>query len=489
MNHKGATVKDLHAESQAQSYSLQRQAQFRFVIKRWVTGWRIQTMLIGLMVPLLMAVVNMTMFGVAVPSIRDDFALQVDTASWLVIAYTLPFMMFMPLYGRLSDGLGKRRLFLLGIATFWGGTVILLLAINLGFVILGRAVQGIGAAGINPLCMAIISERFPVGERGKVLGTWNSIGPIAGIFGPLMGGFLIDHLGWHTIFWPVLFFGLIALFAVRKQVPAMDRRFVQPGFLRTFDWGGAILLGVTTVMLVFYISSRSITGLPPLRDWRLLVTTLLFFGAFLVWEKYHPNPFVVLDIFTDLSFSRASLSSAIRMYLMGSIMFLLPLYLTDIHALTAAAIGTVVMLHAGALLVTMRIGGQLADQWTSRRPVIMGSSIQLVTIIYFAYLPETTSLWLVVAGLIGHGLGAGLSLAALHRSALNKIPPAQMGMAAGLYSMIRMGGLVLGGALGGIVLQYGLDRSVLAIEAYRQVFWFVAGVASLGVVIGWGLRE
>ena len=137
----------------------------------------------------------------------------------------------------------------------------------------------------------------------------------------------------------------------------------------------------------------------------------------------------------------------------------------------------------------MRMGGQLSDRWGSRWPVIIGSSLQAGAMIYFALLPGTHTLGLLIIGLISHGLGAGLSVAALHHASMSKISPDQRGMAASLYSMIRFGGTVFGAALGGVMLQYGLARSLSTIAAYQFVFRFVAGVALLGVVLGWGLRN
>ncbi len=438
---------------------------------------------------MMMRIIDLSMFNVALPTIRNTFSIQADVTAWVVTAYSLPVVIFTPLYGCLGDGLSKRRLFVTGIVVFLGGTVITLLAIDLRSLILGRIIQGIGTAGITPLSITLIFERFPADEQGKALGTWNSVGPFAAMIGPFLGGFLIDHLGWRTIFGPVLLIGLVALFTVRKQIPTMHRDFVQAGFLRTFDWGGVVLLSVATILLVFYASSRPITGVEALRDWRLLTAALLSFGGFIIWEKRRVNPFVALDIFSDKNFRLASLGGGIRMFAMSSMIFLLPLYLTDVHALNAASIGIMSTLHAAALFVTMRMGGQLADRWGSRRPVIIGSSGQVGIMIYFSLLPGTVPLGLVVAGLIGHGLAAGLSLAALHRASMSKILPEQRGMAAGLYSMIRFGGIVFSAALGGVVLQYGLDRSLSAIGAYQIVFRFVAAVVSLGVVIGWGLEE
>ncbi len=442
------------------------------------------------MVPMLMVILNIMMFAVALPTIRSDFTLQADVAAWLVTAYTGPFMIFMPLYGRLGDGLGKRRLLMIGMTIFLVGTVIALFAPVLWLLIVGRVVQGIGAGGMHPLSMAIISERFSAKGRGKALGTWNSVGPLAGIIAPLLGGFIVEHLGWRTIFFPVIGSALLALLAVWRQVPGADRSFVQPGFLRSFDWVGAGLLGTATISLVFYLSSRPITGVPPLQDWRLLSGSLLLFGGFIWWDKRQASPFVDLGILSSRNFSRASLGVAMRMFIMsGTIGFLMPLYLTDVWDLNAGRVGFILMLHAAALMLTMRLGGQLADLWGSRWPVMTGAAGQVVTMAYFALLPQTAPQSWVIGGLVAHGLVAGLSLAALHRAALSTVRPDQTGAAAGLYNMMRFGGSVVGIALAGVVLQQGLDRSLLVLEAYQGVFWFIAGMALLGVVIGWGLRD
>ncbi len=482
-------MKNLRAVSQMQYRSLRERLRPSANDKEQATGWNDQTMLIGLMVPMIMMALNMTMFGVALPTLRDTFGIQAEVAAWLVTAYTLSYITFMPLYGRLGDGLGKRRLLLTGITIFVTGTAINLLATDLGLLIFGRTIQGIGAGAVNPLCIAIISERFPRGERGKALGTWNSVGPLAALGGPFLAGFLVDHLGWRTIFWPTLLVGLVALFAVRGRVPPMRRGFVQPGFLRTFDWGGVVLLGATTMMLVFYISSRPITGVEALRDWRFLVAALLFFGGFFVWERRQANPFVTLAIFADKNFSWASIGSMVRMFAMSGIGFLVPLYLADVKELSAASIGIIMMLHGGALLAPMGVGGLLADRWNSRWLVVIGSSVQMGMMVYLGLLPGTASLGLFVAGLIGHGLGAGISLAPLHRFAMSQIPPEQTGLASGLYNMIRFSGVLFGVALGGVLLQQGLDRALLPVGAYQVVFRFIAGIVLVGVVIGWRLRE
>ena len=445
--------------------------------------------LLGLMTPMLMRVLDTSMLSVALPTIRQMFGIPSDVMGWVVTAYFLPSIMFMPLYGRLGDEFGKRGIFLAGIGVFLGGAVLTLCANDLWMLIAGRVVQGIGAAGVIPFCIALIAEHYPAHEQGRALGTWNSMGPIATIVGPFLAGFLIDQIGWRAILGPVVVVGVAAFLAVRSQIPSIQRGLLQSARSHSFDWGGAILLSCAIVLLTFYASSRPITGVDALQDWRLLLAALVLFGGLVLWERRHRNPFVALNILTNRNFSLASLGSGIRMFTMEGIGFLMPLYLNDIYASNASVVGSLVTLHAIALLITMRMGGQLTDRWGSRWPVLIGLSVQAGTMGYFALLPGTCPLGVVSVGLIAHGLGAGLSLAALHQVSLSKIAPDQRSMAASLYSMIRFSGTVYGAALGGVVLEYGLIRSPSTIAAYHFVFRFVAAVAVLGVVCGWAIRE
>lgn len=451
-------------------------------------AWDTRAALIGLMVPSIMWVLDFSMIRVALPSIRSSFGARADLVAWIVAGYTVPSVILTPLYGRLGDGLGRRRLFLVGITVFLVGTCINLLATDLPFLLAGRVTQGVGAAGIFPLSMAMISQLFPASEQGKALGTWSSISGATSVVAMPLAGPLIDNLGWRAIFVPVLLVGLVALFFVWRQVPVMQGS-AQPDFLRTFDWGGVTLLSSAMTSLLFCLSSRPITGVAPLQDWRLLAMTLLLFVSFILWERRLTKPFVSVDVFARKGFSQASFCAGAREFVMNGMVFLIPLYLTDVHGLGAASTGIMLTIHAVALLATMRLGGRLADRWGSRRPVVFGMSVQVGVMIYVALLSSTAGLGLVVMGLVVHGLGAGLALAALQRAAMRKVPQTQLGVAAGLYRMIGVSGMVLGATLGGVLLQWGLDRALLPIDAYHIVFWLIAPVALLGAIVGLTLKE
>lgn len=445
--------------------------------------------LIGLMAPSVMVGLDTHMFGVALPTLRASFALDADTAAWTSMSYSLPFMTLMPLYGRLGDTFGKRRLLLAGTLIFMLGTLLVMAANSFGLFVLGRAIQGIGTAGFVPLSIAIIAQSFPPHERGKVMGAWNSIIPLVGLTVPYFGGLLVDHFGWRAIYPPTLLMGLLAFFIVRSHIPPLGARQVEPRFLRGFDWPGVALLSGALVALFFYTSSRPITGIDGLRDWRLLGLCVLLVVGLVWWEKRRAQPYVNLRLFRNRTFTAASVAAGLRMALMSSVNFLMPLYLTDIHSLNASTIGIALALQAGMLFLMSRAGGQLADRWGSRPPVVLSMGGLLGVMIVFALLPAAAPLWLIFSMTALHGLAIGISLAPLHRASMHGIASEESGAAAGLYSMIRFAGGILGVALAGVMLQQGLANFATSIAAYQFVFWLYVAVGVVATGVSLAVRE
>jgi len=442
-----------------------------------------------LMVPTLTMIIMMAMFTVAVPFIRTEQNLSPDVASWLLVAYTLPNMMLMPLYGRLGDGVGKRRLLLAGIAVFVAGTALLASVRSFPLVLVARAVQGAGAAGINPLAMAVIVEFVPPEQRGKALGTWNSSGPIAGVLGPLVAGGLIDALGWRAILIPALVVGVGALIVMWIMLPATRHPVSVRRAVRSLDWTGVFLFNSAVALLVFFTSSRPITGADPLTDIRLLVGGLLLLGGFVWWSLSRTDPFIDLSIFRVRNFTFASTSVSLRMALRGGTGFLLPLFVADVYGFSASAVGALLMLDAGALLATMWLGGIVIDRAGSRYHVVAGLGAQTVAMLALVLLPAGASPAWVFVILAFNGLGAGYCLAPLHLYALAGVSHDKAATAAGLYSMIRFAGSMLGAAIGGIILAVGVERAGASVGGFRPAFVFLLVVGVAGVLSAFGLTR
>lgn len=438
--------------------------------------------LIGLMIPSAIMVLNMSMFSVALPTMRDEFQVQPDMAAWLVAAYTLPFVIFTPLYGRLGDSLGKRRMLLTGIVIYALGAFLSLFAVDQQLILIGRVAQGIGTAGVNPLSIALITELFPPAQRGRALGSWSSTGPGIATLAPFAAGFLVDHWGWRANFILLLVAATVAFLLMLKHLPRSPQRFDRKHLLY-FDWVGFLLLAVACVAFVFYLSSRPITGVEPLQDWRLLVPAIALFAGFYMWERRFRAPLIDFSLFARKNFGLASLCALIRMILMNSNDFLLPLYFTDIHGITPSTLGMILAAYSGALLTTTRLAGQLSDRGLGRWLIVGGLSLQCSMLVVMAMLPDTASVWLVIGVVFCLGMGAGLSLAVLSNVVMSDVPAAQSGAAAGLFSMIRFSGSIIGTTLAGVLLREALGFSGFPVAAYQIVFGAVAVVAVIGALL------
>jgi len=442
---------------------------------------------VGLTAVTVMQVLDLSMVRVAIPSIRSAFDARADMAAWIATSYILPYAVLTSLYGWMGDELGRRRLLLASVIISSVGACLSGLVPSLPLLIVGRLVQGMGAAGIFPLAMAMVSELFPANQRGRALGIWNSITGFTSVLGTLVAGPLVQELGWRSIFAVVMLVSILAIVLLRRLAPTPQDK-APLSALRNFDWGGVVLLGMAVTSFLIYLSSEPITGVPPLRDWRALVTTVLVFAGFILWERRSAHPFVSAGTFNHGGFGQASCGAGLREYVMGSLAFLMPLYLTDIRGLSAAPTGLLLTIQACALLATMQLGGRLADRLGSRRPAALGMALQAGGMVYLALLPSTAPLGMVISGMVAHGFSAGLALAALQAAAMRHVPRASLGAAAGVYRMIGVSGMVFGTTLSGAILQQGLNRTAAPVGAYHSVFWVIALAAFMSAAVGATLR-
>ncbi len=440
------------------------------------------------MVPSAAIITTMAMFTVAIPQIRADYALPEDVAAWLIIAYTLPFMALMPLYGRFGDLIGRRGVLVAGLVLFAAGGGMLLVPGPLSYVLIARAIQGAGAAGVNPLAMSLIIEHSTPKKRGTALGTWNSAGPASGMIGPLIAGPLIDSIGWRSVLVPSVAITVVAAILVSRLIPRQPPS--APGTRRralaTFDWPGVLLFNLAIALLVFTTSSRPITGYEPLTDWRLAAGAIACGAVFVGWQRRARRPFVNLNVFRNRNFSFASVCVSIRMMLMGGVTLLVPLFLTDLFGFPAVATGAVLFLHAAGLLLTMRIGGKVIDRYRSRLQVIVGLLIESLAMFVLVLMPDEPILWVALVALTVHGMGAGLCLAALHLFALGTVSRERSATAAGLYSMIRFSGSLFGAAIGGAVLYMGIASHGPTVAGYTPAFvlYLAISLAGAGAALG-----
>ena len=317
------------------------------------------------------------------------------------------------------------------------------------------------------------------------MGTWSSVAPGAASLGPLLGGFAVNQFGWNYVFVPSLLVGVVALWVVYRQVPA--QRPVSGEGLQAFDWQGAAFLGAALVFAMFYLSSRTVSGVEPLRDWRFLAAAIAM--GFLFWrrESRTARPLVNFALYNRKNFGVASMSAGCRMIIMHTVNFLYVLYLTDVYGLSAMTLGAFSTVFAVAILTTTRLGGQLADRIHYRWIVGSSFAIQCGALAGLALL--SPPLYGAAALILAQALGGGLALAALHRAAMEEIPAAESGAAAGLYSTARFGGGVVGATIAGVALQQALRFAPGPGEAFQWVFGAVAVISLASVLVAWRLQR
>tara|TARA_Y100000588_G_scaffold275811_1_gene292144 strand:+ start:6223 stop:7653 length:1431 start_codon:yes stop_codon:yes gene_type:complete len=446
-------------------------------------------LLMSLIFPSMLMPMMSTMSRVALPVIRDTFEIPEDVTAWVSAAFTLTFMTMMSVYGRLGDVIDRKKLLLFGITVFFCGTSVTLTADSMPQLILGQMIAGLGVAGMMPLGMALISSFFPARDRGRALGTWATVGPATGFVGSFIAGFLVAGWGWKGAYVTSWALSLFAVIAVWKGIPSNPPARDESRPIRSFDWGGVVLLAAGLACFVCYLSSRAITGVPSLEDWRFLTASVVMLTTFVLRERRHPDPFVAPQLLFNLRFAQSSFCAATRMICMGGLSILIPLYLTDIHGLHPAQLGAMLVINSGSMALIVRIGGGLADRWTSRGLVSVGILIQAIVLMIFSRLPGSSSLLVVGLSLGLHGFGAGLMHAALHRYVMDSVPKERAGAAAGVYNMFRFLGGVIGTSLGGVFLRQYLEDGVPTIGAYQQSFFIFVFIGLVGSVMATQLRE
>ena len=216
-------------------------------------------------------------------------------------------------------------------------------------------------------------------------------------------------------------------------------------------------------LFVFYTSSRPLTGVAPFQDLTLSIGAVSALIAFCWYERRHTEPFVNPALFRNRDFSFAAVCVSIHIMLMGGVGFVIPLMVTDLYAFSAPQAGALLTLHAGAPLITMRLGGRIVDRLRSRIQIVLGLTIEGIAMAILALLPADGSLVpLLITALILHGLKGGLCLAALHLFAQGNVQEDQTATAAGLCSMVCFTGSMIGPAVGGVLFYLGTERFGIA---------------------------
>ncbi|MBE2318120.1 DHA2 family efflux MFS transporter permease subunit [Solirubrobacter sp. CPCC 204708] len=431
-------------------------------------------------VALFMVVLDNLVVTTALPSIRTDLGGSLEDLQWTVNAYTLSFAVLLLTGAALGDRFGRRRVFVGGLVLFTVASALAALAPSTGALIAARALQGVGAAIVTPLTLTLLSEAFPPGKRGLVIGLWSGISGLGVALGPLIGGAVVDGISWQWIFWINVPIGLALL---PLAVTRLEESF---GPANRLDLPGLVLAGLGLFGVVFGIVRGETLGWTSGTVLASLASGALLLAAFVAWERRSPAPMLPLRFFRSRAFA-ASNGVSLAMYfgVFGSI-FLLAQFFQVVQGLSPLEAGLRTLPWTAMPMIVAPIAGLLSDRIGSRPLMFAGLALQAVAIAWIASVSSPTTAYAsLVPPFILAGTGMALVFAPTANAVLAAVRPEEAGQASGATNAIRE----VGGALGVAVLAsvFAATGSYASPQAYvdgmTSAAWVGAAVLAAGALI------
>jgi EmrB/QacA subfamily drug resistance transporter len=385
--------------------------------------------------------------NISYPRLTEVFNTDTSVILWITVIYLLVSISLMLSFGRLGDIYGRRRIFMLGLVIFTAGLILCSLSQTIVQLLLARVVQGIGTAMVMSLGIAIITAVFPHQQRGRALGIFGAVFSVGFLVGPLLGGFLLDALGWRSIFYtrvPVGLFGLIMTWLFIKEQKISAERV-------KFDiWGAATLFGSLASLLLFVnIGGRE--GFISVKTGILALCFIVLFILFIIIERRADQPTVDLNLFKNLHFASGSFSMIVALTTMATMVFIIPFYLIQGRGFTAWLSGTIMAAVPFMIFIMSPLVGWISDRVGPGIPRVLSTLILCLAFFFFSRIDSDATIARIVIMLIFIGMGLGSFDPSTFSYVMSSVPSDRLGTASAMISTSRQMGVAFGTAIAGTV--------------------------------------
>ena len=426
---------------------------------RW---WILLTVIIGTFLGRL----DQTIVNLALPKIISDFGITVSAGGWIATAYILANAVFVPIWGKLGDTIGRKKVYIWGFSIFILGSALAGLSWNLSSMIVFRIIQSIAGSADYPTAMAILAVTFKQGrERAEALGIWSSSFAAAIVFGPLLGGPLIDNFGWRSVFLiniPIGVLGMIMAFIFINESRSEKKT-------SYFDWWGAFTLGGMLSSLVLVLDQGYTWGWLSTNSIICYVCMVVLFVIFIKIEHNVPEPIVDLKFFRIPAFVNVLINNfVVFMGMMGGV-FLIPIFAQTFLGFDATQAGYLFVPMAVAMMLASPIGGRLTGVVESRYVIFASTIIAALGIFLLTGLDPKSGAWAIALPLAIMAFGLGFGMAQRTNVVASVVPENEIGVASSILALVRNISGAFGIAIFATILNNRTNSNVLSINSFSKL--------------------
>ena len=437
----------------------------------------------------LTSVINNGSVIVAIPTIADHFDADLSIVQWVVIAEGLTVSALLLPMGRLSDIMGRKKIYVSGLVIFVCAAALASRSINIEGLIIFKGMQGIGAAMTQGTGMAMVTAVFPLSERGKGIGSHAAVVGTGGVLGPVIGGIFVTALGWQWIFFINIWMGLFAL--VVALVIIDSRVFRQENLSTNFDFKGAVLSSAALLMFLLTVTNGGPAG------WfspTILVAGMLFVvltTVFLWWENHCQSPMLDLGLFKNKIFALGVGTNFASFLGVTSVRFLLPFFLQSVMGHTPREVGFILVPNAVSRIVMGPLSGRLSDRYGWRIFNVAGLLLSAAGLFVFATINQSSSLALILIGIVLQSAGSGTFQSPNNSSIFSAAHPSKHGIVSALINLTRNSANVTGVAMASAIVTvvmasegFAVNIDQINVSETGELEAFVSGLRTAYLVVG-----